>query len=300
MKENWRGEASFDLTGAASQKAIDRTEISFQMAPKRKGGKNKQVNAQSQQTAPTSQSAPAGSVITPAQGRPAPRDRSAPSNDASLELPPGTTHMLAGSAGLLDALAEMDRLAVEIEAAERTQKDLAEQHEALLESTRKNRERLRLLLDASPVVAQGGTLTATRAPAQSAPARTPASAESAQSPDELEAIRLRADAAAVYKERQKRRDQVLNMPMPADLCSDVTTVEPPSRKRSRAPQNVHPWEAPANPANYWSIMSADLARRSPGAFDNDVEITGRSQALPSPVEVELLAAATSRGKKNMV
>ena len=38
-------------------------------------------------------------------------------------------------------------------------------------------------------------------------------------------------------------------------------------------------------------MSADLARRSPGALDDDVEFTGRSHALPSPPKVQSLATA---------
>jgi hypothetical protein len=176
----------------------------------------------------------------------------------------------------------MDRLAVEIEEAETMQKDLAERHEASVASARKKRERLQLLLDASPVVAQGVTLTGTRAPDQSAPARTPASAESTRTPDEVEAIRRSMDAAAVYKERQKRLNQALHMPVPADPPSNVTTVEPPSRKRSRPPH--HPWETPTNPASYWSSSVT-------GAFDNDVEFTGRSQALPSPAELQLLAAS---------
>jgi hypothetical protein len=121
------------------------------MAPKRKGGQNQQANKQSPQTAPTNQSAPANSAITPAQGRPAPRDRSAPSNDASLQLSPGLTNVVAGSASSTELLdAEMDLLAVEIEAAERTQKDLAEQHEASVASARQKRERLRLLLAHHP------------------------------------------------------------------------------------------------------------------------------------------------------
>ena len=252
------------------------------MAPKRKGGNNTQANKQSPQTAPTNPSAPANSVITPAQGRPAPRDRSAPSDDASLQLSPNTMNMVAGSASSAELLdAEMDRLAVEIEAAERTQKELAEQHEASVASARTKRERLQLLLDA-PVVAQGVTLTGTRAPVQSAPARTPAIAESTQSLDEVEAIRRSMDAAAVYKERQKRLNQALHMPVPADPPSNVTTVEPPSRKRSRPPH--HPWETPTNPASYWSSSVT-------GAFDNDVEFTGRSQALPSPAELQSLAAS---------
>ena len=151
----------------------------------------------------------------------------------------------------------MDRLAVEIEAAERTQKELAEQHEASVASARTKRERLQLLLDASPVVAQGVTLTSTRAPVQSAPARTPTIAESTQSLDEVEAIRRSVDAAAVDKERQKRLNQVLNMPVPTDHLSDVASVEPPSRKRSRTPQVFHPWETPTNPASHWSVMSAE-------------------------------------------
>jgi hypothetical protein len=199
-------------------------------------------------------------------------------------------NMVAGSASSAELLdAEMDRLAVEIEAAERTQKELAEQHEASVASARTKRERLQLLLDASPVVAQGVTLTGTRAPVQSAPARTPAIAESTQSLDEVEAIRRSVDAAAVDKERQKRLNQVLNMPVPTDHLSDVATVEPPSRKRSRTPQVVHPWETPTNPASHWSVMSAELARRSPVV--NDVEFTGRSQALPSSAEVQLLTAS---------
>ena len=106
------------------------------MAPKRKGGKNQQANTQSPHTAPSNQSAPANLVTTPAQGRPAPRDRSAPSNDASLQLSPGTTNMVAGSASSVELLdVEMDRLAVELEAAERTQKDLAEQHDSEIEKS---------------------------------------------------------------------------------------------------------------------------------------------------------------------
>ena len=117
------------------------------MAPKRKGGKNKQ----SPQTAHSNQSALENPVNTPAQGRPAPRDRSALTNDASLQLSPGTTNMVAGSASSTELLdAEMDLLAVEIEAAERTQKDLAEQHEASVASARQKRERLRLLLAHHP------------------------------------------------------------------------------------------------------------------------------------------------------
>jgi len=292
LKENERGETSFDLSRTASQKADDQTEISIRMAPKRKGGKNQQANTQSPQTAPSNQSAPANLVTTPAQGRPAPRDRSAQPNDASLT--PGTTNMVAGSASSVQLLdVEMDRLAVEIEAAERTQKDLAEQLEASVASARTKRERLRLLLDASPVVAQGVTLTGTLAPAQSASARTPDSAESTRSPAEVEAIRRSMDTVAVDKERQKRLGQALSMPLPIDPLSDVTTVEPPSRKKSR-PQVVHPWETPANTASYWSVMSADLAVRSPGAFDNEVEFTGRSQTLPSPAELQLLTASYVR------
>ena len=262
------------------------------MAPKRKGGSNKQADKQSPQTEPTNQSAP---VITPAPGRPAPRDRSAPSNDASLQLSPGTTNMVAGSANSADLLdAEMDRLGVEIEAAERTQKVLAEQHEASVASVRKKRDRLQLLLDASSVVAQGVTLAGTRAPVQSAPARTPASAESTRSPEEVEAIRRSVDTAAADEERAKRLNQVLNMPAPIGPASDVPTVEPTTRKRSRVTQVVHPWETPTYPASYSSVMSADLARRSPGAFDDDVEFTGRSQALPSPAEVQFLTATYVR------
>ena len=202
--------------------------------------------------------------------------------------------MVAGSASSVELLdVEMDRLAVEIEAAEKTQKDLAEQLEASVASARTKRERLRLLLDASPVVAQGVTLTGTLAPAQSAPARTPDSAESTRSPAEVEAIRRSMDTVAVDKERQKRLGQALSMPLPIDPLSDVTTVEPPSRKKSR-PQVVHPWETPANTASYWSVMSADLAVRSPGASDNDVQFTGRSQALPSPEELQLLTASYVR------
>ena len=161
-------------------------------------------------------------------------------------------------------------------------KDLAEQLEASVASARQKRERLRLLLDASPVVAQGVTLTGTRAPVQSAPARTPAGAELTRSPDEVEAIRRSMDTVAVDKERQKRLNGVLNMPLLTDPPSNVTTVEPPSRKKSRPLQSVHPWETPTNPANYWSSSVM-------GAFDNDVEFTGRSQALPSPPEVLSLA-----------
>ena len=182
----------------------------------------------------------------------------------------------------------MDRLAVEIEAAEKTQKDLAEQHEASVASARTKRARLQLLLDASPVVAQGVTLTGTRAPVQSAPVGTPPSAESTRSPDEVEAIRRSMDTAAVDEERHKRLSQMLNMPLPIDPPS--TTVEPHSRKRSRAAQVVHPWETLKYPASYWSVMS-DLARRSPGAFDDDVEFTGRSQPVPLPAEVLSLAEA---------
>jgi hypothetical protein len=185
----------------------------------------------------------------------------------------------------------MDRLGVEIEAAERTQKDLAEQHEASVASVRAKRERLQLLLDASPVVAQGVTLTGTRAPVQSAPARTPDSAESTRSPEEVEAIRRSVDTAAADRERAKRLNQVLNMPAPIDPASDLTTVEPTTRKRFRVTQVVHPWQTPTYPASYSSVMSADLARRSPSAFDDDVEFTGRSQALPSPAELQLLAAS---------
>lgn len=52
------------------------------------------------------------------------------------------------------------------------------QHQASVDSSRKDRERLRLLLDAEPVVAQGATLLDTRAPLQIAPARAPTTADS--------------------------------------------------------------------------------------------------------------------------
>jgi hypothetical protein len=255
------------------------------MPPKRKGGQEKQADGQSQQTALTNQPAP---VITPAQGRQAPRDRSAPSEDAGLHSPPGTASLLAGSASSAEILDdEMDELADVIEAAEKTQKHLAEQHEASVAAARKARDRLRLLLGGSSVVAHGGTLTDARAPAQSALTRTPASAESTRSPGEVDDVRLLVDSIAVDKERAKRLSQVLSMSLPTVHPPNETAADPASRKRFRAPQIVvHPWELPTNTASDWTMESAP-----PGPFENEVSITGRSQALPSQGAVDTLAAS---------
>jgi hypothetical protein len=252
------------------------------MGPKAKGkGKKKVPSQPPQQPAPTNQSASASAsaVATPAQGRPPPRDRN---STESGHLPSRESVRLAGlsNVDLLDE--EMDLVAKQIEDGEQLQKDLADQHKAAADSLQRKRERLRRLL----AVADGAAPSdaSADAPARDATDATPAQPAPSRSPAEIEDIRRLSDDATVRQNRARRLESILAMSLPDDLQPFGAQADGP---RSAAPDPASRKKPKTTQA---APLSSTAAMSTSASMHDDVFVTGRSLALPSPAAIENIAA----------
>jgi hypothetical protein len=270
--------------GVRVEKADDSDEKFRLMPPKGKGGKGgkkKQPAKKSQQTAPTNQSASAGTAaVTSAPLRQPPRDRSSSESDRPPSPPRGS--VLAGSdtsAELLDR--EMDEVGQQIEQGEKTRKELEERYLAATASLRSDKERLRRLLAVSDGTASIDTLAAT--PARGLPGDAPAHSAPTRSLAEVDDIRRQADGDAVRKQRDRRLASLLAMPLPDVGQQSVRTdvprpvdADPPSRKKPKAAHG--------------GDQSSTTAWIDAAGIHDDVFVTGRSHALPTQAAIEELAA----------